>query len=71
MRMTVLTLLPHLLFLGSPQLHLPPPLSTVIHPMGCKMIVVTVVHPIWCKMIVVMVKMELALFSLLHQRDHL
>jgi hypothetical protein len=64
---TLMPMLRHLL-LGSPRLYPHPPLITMMHSMGCKMIVVMVAHPIGCKMIVVMVKMEPTLLSLPHQR---
>jgi hypothetical protein len=70
-RTTTPTPMLHHLLLGFLRLY--PPLSptTLMHPMGCKMIVVTAAHPIRCKMIVVMVKMESTLIRLPRQRGQL
>jgi hypothetical protein len=49
----------HLLLLGTPQLHPPLPPTTMMHLMRCKVIVLAVIHPIGCKMVVMMVETRL------------
>jgi hypothetical protein len=67
--MTVSMSVSHHFLLWTPWLHLPPPQTMMMHPMGSKMIVVTTAHLIRCKMVVVTAKMESALLRVpRHQR---
>jgi hypothetical protein len=67
-RMTALTPKPHHLPLETPRLQLSSPLTTMRHPMGCKMVVVAVAPLIGCKVIVVSVEMRPTHLRLLHQK---